>query len=115
MKITHGNADALEHIVRTAWGFDDRGYLYGMIDADHFENHTLDAICLLIAPFEYHHHEVHADSHISSVCDDLYFVNNDRIDEDGKKSRTALTGQEEHDLVESAYSLFDYLKEHYPI
>lgn len=115
MKITHGNAIGLEHIVRTAWGFNDRGHLYGMIDADHFESHPLDAVCLLIAPFEYHHHEVHNDKHILSVCDGLCYIGKDHIDQEGMKSRTALTEQEEQDLFESVYSLSDYLKAHYPI
>jgi len=112
VKISHENAQDLEKLVTAAWGVPDASYLGGLADAGHFESHPYDAIRMVVAPFVHSHHGVHGDGRVSSACQDLNFIQNDRI-EDGDGSRTSLTGSEEMKLVQTVQNLYGYLKDHY--
>lgn len=49
MKIEHGDATTLEHIVRRVFSCERAG-MGGYIDADHFESEPFDAALIALAP-----------------------------------------------------------------
>jgi len=112
LEISHANAQDLEKLVTTAWGVPNPSYLDGLVDTHRFESNPYDAVRLVVAPFVYNHNKVHNDGRVSSACQALDFIKNDRI-EDSDGCRTSLTESEELKLVQTVQNLYSYLKDHY--